>query len=317
MASWSVRQSQCAELLERWPDLYDEPFGDPSGAPTHLVARIARRDVKVALSADGGDELFAGYTNYSKLPRLVERVSGIPRPARSGLKALLGEGSLRAGSSLARLMGGERNVKVVDRLSKLERVLPDVAPAQVFEAALSHWSPAEISGLLGRYTSPRRSASCYSGRFEEQMMQWDFDHYLPADILAKVDRATMAISLEGREPMLDHRLVQFAFDLPYEMRSGEMGSKHLLRKILFKYVPRELLDRPKQGFSIPLREWLLGELAELVGDYLAPERIESGGIFDAARVADTVRRFRRGDSIDATKIWLLVVFEMWRERWAA
>jgi asparagine synthase (glutamine-hydrolysing) len=147
----------------------------------------------------------------------------------------------------------------------------------------------------------------------------DLRYFLPDDILVKVDRATMATGLEGREPLLDHRLVEFALRLPFAMRRGALGPKHLLRKVLYKYVPRELLERPKQGFGVPLASWLRGELAPLVHEYLAPHRIREAGLFDPERVARTVANFRDGgplnDRLDTQKLWYLLAFEMWREKW--
>jgi asparagine synthase (glutamine-hydrolysing) len=149
----------------------------------------------------------------------------------------------------------------------------------------------------------------------------DLRYFLPDDILTKVDRTTMATGLEGREPLLDHRLVEFALRLPLSLRRGPLGPKHLARRILYKYVPRELIDRPKQGFAVPLAKWLRAELAPLVSEYLAPKRIREGGLFDPEGVARAVANFREGgpgnDRLDAQKLWYLLAFEMWRERWMA
>src|SRR5205814_9252929 len=156
-------------------------------------------------------------------------------------------------------------------------------------------------------------------QFADKMSCDDIRHYLPDDILAKVDRTTMATGLVGREPLLDHRVVEFALRLPLSLRRGPLGPKHLLRKILYKHVPRQLLERPKQGFGVPLASWLRGELAPLVGEYLAEDRIREAGIFDPRVVARAVRNFREGgpgnDRLDTQKLWYLLAFEMWRSRW--
>jgi asparagine synthase (glutamine-hydrolysing) len=148
----------------------------------------------------------------------------------------------------------------------------------------------------------------------------DLRHYLPDDILTKVDRTTMAVGLEGREPLLDHRLVEFALRLPLGLRRGPLGTKHLLRRILYRYVPRAILERPKQGFGVPMSRWLRGELAPLLDAYLAPGRVRDAGILDPALVARTLGNFREGgprrDRLDVQKVWLLLAFEMWREKWA-
>ena len=151
------------------------------------------------------------------------------------------------------------------------------------------------------------------------MARCDVRHYLPDDILTKVDRTTMATGLEGREPLLDHRLVEFALRMPLAMRRGPLGTKHLMRRILYRHVPRELIERPKQGFAIPLSSWLRGELAPLITSYLDPMRVRDAGVFDPATVRAAVANFRDGgpanDRLDVQKVWLLIAFEMWREKW--
>ena len=175
----------------------------------------------------------------------------------------------------------------------------------------------EIEQLTGNYESARIGLDNYVGRFEEKMMLWDFQHYLPGDILTKVDRATMSVSLEGREPMLDHHLAEFAFKLPYEMRRGDLGGKHILKKILYKYLPRELVDRPKQGFGIPLQKWLKTDLSYLLDHYLSNNRIMNSSPLDAKIVSQTVNEFRKGSGNDVNRIWLILAFEMWREKWVS
>ena len=173
--------------------------------------------------------------------------------------------------------------------------------------------------MLGGATAPRHSIEGPGTCFADQMAHRDIRNFLPDDILVKVDRATMASGLEGREPFLDHRLVEFAMRLPMALKRGPLGPKHLVRKVLYKLVPRELLERPKQGFGIPLAGWLRGELAPLVHEYLAPQRIRDAGILDPDMVARAVTNFRDGglgnDRLDMQKLWYLIAFELWRERW--
>jgi len=300
-------------ILPTWAGIFDEPFGDSSGIPTFLVSRVAREEVKVALSADGGDELFGGYTSYGLMPRRVALLRRVPRWVRDAAPPVLRLVSrfVSSGSALPLL----EHLRLADRLAKLETIFPGVEPAVVFETGQSSWLAGDIRQLVGDYRTPRIGADAYAGTFEEQMMLWDLHHYLPDDILAKVDRATMAVSLEGREPMLDHRLVEFAFRLPLHLRRGALGSKHLLRKILYRYVPRELVDRPKHGFGVPLGAWLKADLAPLLDEYLAPARIAAAGLLDPALVARAVSDFRRGSVPDVNRVWLLLAFELWREAW--
>ncbi|HZR67727.1 MAG TPA: asparagine synthase (glutamine-hydrolyzing) [Burkholderiales bacterium] len=315
--------AQVPRILERWADVFDEPFGDSSGVPTFLVSRVARESVKVALSADGGDELFSGYARYALTLARQRRLVRVPRPARVALSHAL-EILAPAQHVVERLpVGGMRHATrrtVIDRVEKLRQVLPDADAGAIYDLSMSFWLPGETSRLLGETVHARPALNGYPRKFPDHMSCCDIRHYLPDDILTKVDRTTMAVGLEGREPLLDHRLVEFALRLPYELRQGPLGTKHLLRRVLYRYVPKSVLERPKQGFSMPMSRWLRGELAPLIDNYLDPQRVRSAGVLDPAVTERAVRNFREGgparDRIDVQKVWLLVAFEMWREKWA-
>ncbi len=321
-----VTARDMAEVLEGWGELFDEPFGDTSGVPTYLVAKMAREHVKVALSADGGDELFSGYAHYGVVlarQRALARWPGLARRAAGGGLAPLDPARLQALGE--RLPGGARlrhaaRRTLLERLAKLRVMLPDVDAPTVYDLAMSFWSPWEVDALLGGATAPRERVEGPGGA-ADQMVHCDLRHYLPDDILVKVDRTTMACGLEGRDPLLDHRVAELALRLPLGLRRGALGTKHLLRRVLYRHVPRELVERPKQGFAIPLARWLRGELAPLVDEYLAPARIRAGGVLDPDEVARAVANFRDGgpgnDRLDVNKVWLLIAFEMWRGRWAS
>ncbi|HET6491677.1 MAG TPA: asparagine synthase (glutamine-hydrolyzing) [Burkholderiales bacterium] len=313
-------------ILAGWGDLFDEPFGDSSGVPTFLVSRVARESVKVALSADGGDELFSGYEHYGVMLARAQMLARIPRPARNALSHTLQ--SLPAGSlqglmdhfpAPVALRHAARRT-VVDRLERLRAILPDADPATLYDLGMSFWTPAESGQLLGGSLSPRPVLNGHPRSFADHMSCSDLRHYLPDDILTKVDRTTMAVGLEGREPLLDHRLVELALRLPLDLRRGPLGTKHLLRRILYRYVPRPILERPKQGFSVPMARWLRGELSGLLDRYLAPERVRGAGILNPAAVERALACVKEGgprrDRLDVQKVWLLLAFEMWREKWA-
>ncbi len=316
--------NETAGILTRWADLFDEPFGDSSGIPTFLVSRIARESVKVALSADGGDELFSGYQHYGVVLERERLLARLPWPARHALSRtlrLLPAASLQGWADRlpAPLRHAARRT-VIDRLEKLRAVLPEVAPQAIYDLSMSSWTPTEVARLLGEHVPSRPLLNGHPRSFIDHMSLCDLRHYLPDDILTKVDRATMAVGLEGREPLLDHRLVEFALRLPPGLRRGALGTKHLLRRVLYRYVPKAILERPKQGFSIPVSRWLRGELSALLDTYLAPERIRAAGILDSSVVARALSNFREGgprrDRLDVQKVWLLCAFEMWREKWA-
>lgn len=299
-------------IARTWGQLFDEPFGDSSGIPTLLVSKLASQEVKVVLSADGGDELFSGYDVYSLVLKRLQQLENHPqwmtRPV-TALSALLPQPAVAG-------LPGKGRPTLLARAYRLSSMLKEPTAGKLMIQYLTQWKPENIARLIGSYTCPRADASSYPGGPATQMSLWDIEHYLPEDILTKVDRTTMAVSIEGREPLLDHRLVHFALALPPHLRRGTLGPKHLAKSILYRYVPRELLDRPKQGFGIPLVAWLRTELKELVQEHLAPARIRSAGVMDPAIVDSVVRSFYAGDAALGRPLWLLLAFEMWRENWA-
>ncbi len=304
-------------IAKNWGNLFDEPFGDSSGIPTLLVSRLASKEVKVVLSADGGDELFSGYQVYSNVLQRMQQTARIPqwlrRPISSGM-SLNSPRLPQSGKYRFDLLGAKRG-DLSRRVHRLKSIMRDSSPGKMMDMYMSNWLPDEINRLIGNYSSPRLDADSYPGPPASKISLWDFHHYLPEDVLTKVDRTTMAVSIEGREPMLDHRLAEYAFALPPHLRRGQLGPKHLLKKILYRYVPRELVDRPKQGFGIPLDTWMRTELKPLVTEYLDEGRISSAGIFDAKMVKQATTRFYRGDTTLSTPLWYLLAFEMWRETW--
>jgi asparagine synthase (glutamine-hydrolysing) len=305
--------SNAKDILPNWGELFDEPFGDISGVPTYLVSKMARESVKVVLSSDGGDELFGGYTNYSAIPSRWSFLYTLPLPARVLASEVL---KLPVPNSVFFSNKLPRYAKLVERLHRIKYVLPSLLMESFFDQSISHWIEPDVAVLLGNnYSSPRTKLCNYKGTFGERMMLWDLHNYMPEDILTKVDRTSMAVGLEGREPLIDHRIVEFAFSLPMHMRMGTLGSKHLLRKVLYKYVPRELIDRPKQGFTVPLQKWLKIDFADLVQDYLEKDRIKSSGILNPDVVNIMTTNFLAGNGMHTNRIWLLLAFELWRDRW--
>jgi asparagine synthase (glutamine-hydrolysing) len=314
---YMLEAPEAVAIAKRWGDLFDEPFGDPSGIPTLLVSQVAGREVKVVLSADGGDELFSGYNSYTgalqrmrKLQRIPPVLSRLSGETLSLIPARHFDAALSAAAVPAAIRGPH-----VRKLRRLQSMLRTPTIGQIFELDHSYWLPEDINVLLGGYDPPRPSADSYPGTDAERIALWDFHHYLPEDILTKVDRTTMAVSIEGREPLLDHRLAEFAVRLPQHLRRGTLGPKHVLKSILYRYVPRPLLERRKHGFGIPLDSWLRRELRELVGAYLSETRIRAAGIMDWRLVRTITRDFYAGNSKLTTALWFTLAFEMWRERW--
>lgn len=317
-----LRVDGAKELLGRWCDLYDEPFGDESGLATLMVSEAAAEQVKVVLSADGGDELFSGYSSYTTVIERAERLARMPSLLRNVLDASLdvGVGAFEALPPQLRERAARVSPSVTRRTQRLVRIgrsLSARGTGELYESAISAMSSAEVKSLLGVDPVARRRADDYAGLPGEQFCLWDLHHYLPGDILTKVDRATMAASIEGREPLLDHRLVEFAFSLPFSLRRGDRGAKHLLKSVLSRYVPDRLVNRSKQGFAVPVTEWLATDLRGLVSERLAPSELSEHGLLDPTIVRGWLGRMDRGDREIRRHIWLLLAFQMWHTRWMA
>jgi asparagine synthase (glutamine-hydrolysing) len=310
---------QARDLLPTWGKLFDEPFFDSSGLPTYLVSKMASEQVKVVLSADGGDESFSGYGIYESMLSKWRRRKAMPAPLLRLLQGVLGWLPLDAAERLvARLPGGLRRPlhrQLIERAIQLRDVVCAANLGDAYAAQFSVWRPRELQRLLGHYQPVRTGADAYPGQVADQLSLWDLHHYLPGDVLAKVDRASMAVSIEGREPLLDHRIVEFALRLPLAMRRGALGTKHVLRSILYKYVPRALIERPKQGFAIPLLEWLRHDLAHLIDLHLDERKLREQGLLDPELVRQTVASFRAGDDRLVNRVWTLLAFQMWHEQW--
>jgi asparagine synthase (glutamine-hydrolysing) len=315
--------AEAMRILPGWGDLYDEPFADASGIPSFLISRIAAQDVKVVLSADGGDELFSGYNSYDTILKRLDKLKRIPSPVRRGVAASLGVVPWQsidewlAAHSWAGASHRLRAASTWQAIKIQERIAPQT-DGHHFDQASRFFSDRELNSLLGiepRETRP--GCDTFSGEIGDRMCLWDLHHYMPEDILTKVDRATMAASIEGREPLIDHRLVEFAFSIPFHLKRGALGPKHLLRKILYRHVPQALVDRPKKGFSVPMGAWFSGELRGMPEQYLEPTRVRAQGILDPAMTAHLLTRLRANDPLAVNKVWALVAFQMWHERWMA
>jgi asparagine synthase (glutamine-hydrolysing) len=304
-----LRASDALGIAENWGRLFDEPFGDSSGIPTLMVSRLAAREVKVVLSADGGDELFGGYRMYQKVLHRLELLRRVPRPARRAAAGAL------AGMDFATSVAWFPFREWTRRFSRLRKMLVEPSVGVLFDFAKSRWSPANVDRLVGGYQSPRPLADIYPGDDLQKMSLWDLNFHLPEDLLTKVDRTTMAASIEGREPLLDHRVVEYAFRVPSRLKIGELGAKHLLKRIVYRHIPRNLLDRKKQGFAVPLDHWLRNELRDLANDYLSESRIRAAGILDWKAVGQATREFYAGTDRLKAPLWYVIAFEMWREAW--
>jgi asparagine synthase (glutamine-hydrolysing) len=306
------------EVIHRYPDLYDEPFADPSGIPTYLVSRLAREHVKVSVSADGADEQFGGYTSYMMAAKKLSRFDHSPfRPLLSVASRLLNN------DMISPLLGCNRMriMRYRDKFAKLQRVLKYESPLKRHEAMEKHIALDEVKALVaGETAAIDRFVRYPEGYFDgldpfAQMLLDDQSIYLPDDMLAKVDRASMAVALESREPFLDYKLVEFTSRLPTHYKIRNDIRKYALRRILGKYVPHHLFERRKLGFEIPLYDWFKSDLVKLFDAYLDEARIGREKIFNASAIAGLRSAATLGSKAATHKLWMLLVFEMWYERW--
>jgi asparagine synthase (glutamine-hydrolysing) len=305
------------ELVPQIPDWFDEPFADSSQLPSYLVAKVTRKHVTVALSGDGGDELFAGYPKYVWLDQVWRAAGRLPRPLRAlagGMLARTPEAALKPIASAILDAGraeriGEKSRRLALALSACD---PDRAGLALSRVGID--SPLVIGANHGYRLTPLTGLTTHLPDLISRMQVNDTATYLPDDILVKVDRCTMAVSLEAREPLLDHRLVEFAWSLPRNVHHAG-GPKGLLRAVLGRYIPPAWMDRPKRGFSVPLSEWLRGPLRDWASDLLAPARLEAEGLFEAPAVTRLWRRHLDGAENNATGLWNILMVRAWAERW--
>lgn len=317
-----VTADHALDVVPKLPAIYDEPFSDASQIPTFLVAELTRRHVKVSLSGDGGDELFGGYTRYFLTPRLWRKLHRVPAAVRTRIAGALHALRPDHADQLAAVAQGawgagelrESPTRIGDRLHKLGHVMTADSRIGLYRLLMSSVHHPERIALAGHEPpTPLDTVSAWPAHlsFAEQAMAIDTLTYLPTDILTKVDRAAMAVSLETRMPFLDHHVVEFAWRLPASLRLPEGQSKALLRRLLDRYVPTELIDRPKQGFCAPIDHWLRGALRDWADALLQPSRLRDEGFFDAAAVERLWRQHQTGRMNWQHQLWTVLMFQAW------
>jgi asparagine synthase (glutamine-hydrolysing) len=303
------------DTVDELPALCDEPFGDSSILPTFLVSRLARRDVTVCLSGDGGDELFWGYTRYPLSESVFRGISRIPLGLRSVAARILRTHSARAVARHLPIVGWPgRGARVAHRFDRLADALEYREQSAVFLDFMSHWKAPDAVVLGGHeaatvYRDPAHWTTTLP--MWRRMAVQDLLAYLPDDILTKVDRASMRVGLESRVPLLDERLVEFALTLPESEIRGGGEPKRMLKRLLARYVPRELTDRPKQGFGVPMGEWLRGPLRTWAGDLLARDRLVADGFFAPAPILAKFEQHLAGEADWSAWLWDVLMFQSW------
>lgn len=305
---------QALDVIPKLSAMYDEPFADISAIPTYLVSAFARQSVTVALSGDGGDEMLGGYTRHVRGPKVWRRMRRIPKFARSALSASLSKFSVETWDRLSRY-----HPHFGSHIHKVCSVLDEESPTAFYMKIMSHWDKPDhlvVGGAEARVplTDPELQPEGLS--FGEMMMYWDALSYLPGGILTKVDRASMAASLEVRAPLLDQRIYEYVWSLPEAYKVHQGQGKWLLRHVLQKHLPERLFDRPKQGFGIPIGEWLRGPLRDWAEDLLDPHAMEIQGYLNPGVVRKVWQDHLAGHGNHSNKIWTVLMFQDWRKRWA-
>ena len=316
---WYVTAKDAIEVIPRLPSLYDEPFADSSQIPTYLVSNMARQHVTVSLSGDAGDELFGGYNRYLITSRLWKRLSYLPVEFRSFLAGAITRVPPHTWNTIARTLfkmfpkkAGMANLG--DSLHKGAGVIASRTVSELYKGLVSHWpSPASIvigATEPGTVITDVTRQPAVTGDVE-RMMALDMLSYLPDDILTKVDRAAMGVSLETRVPFLDHRVVEFAWNLPLEYKIRDGSGKWILREILYKYVPKSLIERPKQGFGIPIYSWLRGPLRDWADDLLSESRLRQEGFLNPAPIRLKWEQHLSGNFNWQYHLWDVLMFQAW------
>jgi len=305
-------------LIDNVADWFDEPFADSSQLPTYLVSRMTRQHVTVALSGDGGDELFGGYPKYEMLARIWRRVGSLP----VGLRALAGRCLGRMPEAwLTRAAGIALDPGRAERIGeKARRLVAALAAPTGDDAAravnaVGTGRAGLVIGARGSLVAERMpDLTNVLPDLASRMQAEDMLTYLPDDILTKVDRCSMAVSLEARVPLLDHRVVEYVWSLPAALRRGR-EPKALLKSVLARYLPPSLVERPKRGFSVPLGQWLSGPLRRWADDLMSPEKLRAEGLLDADAVQALWRRHLSNTEQNATALWNILMLRAWSERW--
>lgn len=314
-----VTPAEAMAVLPALPAMYDEPFADSSQVPTYLVSRLAREQVTVSLSGDGGDELFGGYDRYGLALALWRRLSAVPRPVRQVAAGGLGatpapiwNGVAAAASALFPEVRGIKGVG--SKIHQRAALLGSRSVMELYGGLVSQWAdPASI--VIGG----KEPASFANGSERplaglgsvEQMMATDMVTYLPDDILVKLDRASMAVSLESRVPLLDHRVVEFAWRIPFELKVRGGETKWVLRQLLHRHVPRDLVERPKMGFGVPVGSWLRGPLRGWAEGLLDDRRLREDGYFRPGPVRRMWESYLGGATGSHHRIWTILMFQSW------
>jgi asparagine synthase (glutamine-hydrolysing) len=294
---------EAEEIIPLLPFFYDEPFGDSSAIPTILVSRFARKQVTVALSADGGDEIFAGYERYDQLTTINKLQTKLPYFLR------------KAGAKLLLSLPG-----ITMRHRKMAALLTENNILATSDLISEHFFRDDLHKLISKKSLHNEPLNDFALVIPDlaminSLLAADYKTYLPDDILTKVDRATMSVGLEGREPFLDHRIIEWAAQLPVNLKYNNGNKKYLLKQLAHKYLPVDIMNRPKMGFGIPFGNWLKGNLKPLLLETVSEENLAKQNVLNKKHVLDLLDKYLTGNSTDDWQVWLIFIFMLWWKEW--
>ena len=309
---WYLTAKEAADVLPHLPEIYDEPFADNSTVPTVLVSKLARQKVKVALSADGGDEIFGGYNKYNQ----AERFTGsLPAPVQSLLSGTM---SLINPKYIPYF---NKKYNFTTRYEKMKLIWKSHDPVDAVKYISQYITETEVKEFLGKpfdnyHTFFHDSDKLVkNGGITNRLLAVDYKTFLVDNNLVKVDRATMSVSLEGREPMLDQRLIEYVAQLPSNFKIRDGVNKWLLKQIVHQYIPRELMERPKRPFIAPLMVWFRDDLKEQLKYYLSEKCLSATGVFDHKPIIELRDRYLQGQKVNYQKLWQVLIFQLWYNQW--
>lgn len=300
------------DIIPELPTIYDEPFADISAIPTYMVAKFARHDVTVALTGDGGDEMLGGYNRHIMAPKIAGRMRAMPRPVRRAMASAIGLIPTRRWDSLARALP-----QMGSAMHKTASILSLESQEEIYNRLISQWpDPPVLNAAHLRTLQETPDYRPQNLSFAEEMMYWDTLTYLPYDILTKVDRASMAVGLEARAPLLDARIYKYTWSLPESFKIRGSTGKWLLREMLARHLPRPLFERPKQGFAMPVGDWLRGPLKDWAAALLDEKRLNEQGLLNAPVIRDAWDAHLKGRGNLGGRLWTVLMFQAWQEKWS-
>tara|TARA_R110002111_G_scaffold100799_1_gene156086 strand:- start:159 stop:1901 length:1743 start_codon:yes stop_codon:yes gene_type:complete len=314
-----VEPKHSLDVIEKIPTMYDEPFADVSQIPTFLISELIKNHVTVALSGDGGDELFAGYTRYQWAGKFATAAKYMPAQLRNYVVSVIKNYPPQQWNKLLKSIPKKiRPSHIGDKLYKIASILPLNSEQDIYQRLVSQWPDSNAvmnNGHEMETILTNEKLIKVIPEYVSRMQYMDLVTYLPDDILVKVDRASMAVGLEARVPLLDHRVMEFAWSQPFNRKVRNGQSKWLLRQLLYRYVPQKLIDRPKMGFGVPIDQWLRDPLKDWAHDLLSVQRLTNDGIFNVSVVQKCLQEHMSGNRNHQYQLWAILMFQTWHDQW--